>query len=123
VSWLEDLKTDDKVCVRVPTLGSEEYYIGVVSKVTKSRIEVYLFGHTSTFSRSEGKTKVSKWDIPNQLVEITPEVREIVARRRLASALEKRLSAIRVKELTFEQLQRLNSFLDTLRSELKEGQG
>ncbi len=123
MTWLEGLKADDKVGVRVSNLGSEEYYIGVVSKVTKAKIEVSLFGHTSTFSRSEGKTKVSKWDIPNQLVELTPEVREIVARRRLASALEKRLSAIRVKELTFEQLQRLNSFLDTLGSELKEGQG
>ena len=117
MSWLETLKVDDKVGVKVSHLGGrdDDYYIGIVAKVTKTKVEVSLLGHTTTFSLPHGWTKRSgKWDTPDQLVELTQEIRELVAHRRLASILERRLSAIRVKELTIEQLQSLNSFLDNL---------
>jgi hypothetical protein len=113
MSWLENLKVDDKIGVH-PGSG-DMYYIGSVVKVTKTKVEVSLLGHTSTFSLLHGKTRgAGKWDFPDQLVELTPDVLELVARRRLASALEKRLSAVRVKEFTLEQMQSLNNFLDTL---------
>jgi hypothetical protein len=118
MSWLENLKVDDKVGVEVSHRGtrSPEYYIGVVLKVTKTKVEVSLLGNTSTFKLPDGKTKVGQWEIPDQLVELTPEVHELVAHRRLASTLEKRLSAIRVKEWPLEKMQRLSSFLDSLSS-------
>jgi hypothetical protein len=118
MTWIETLKVGDKVGVKVNQLGNQNdtYLIGVISKVTKVKIEVDLIRYTSTFNRNTGSAKrSSQWNIPDQLVELTPEVLELVAHRRLASALEKRLSCIRVKEFTLEQMQRLNSFLDSLK--------
>jgi hypothetical protein len=122
MSWLESLKVGDKVGVRVSHLGSIgiEYFIGVVVKVLKTKVEVSYLGHTSTFTLPAGSTRRGKWDIPDQLVELTPEIMTLVTHRRLATALEKRLSAIKVREFSIEQLQSLNSFLDSLKPAPKD---
>jgi hypothetical protein len=115
-TWLENLKVGDKVGVCCPNLGNSQdlYYIGVVSKANKTKIEVQVIGSTRTFGRSTGTTKVYKWDLPDRLVEPTPEVLEKVHHRRLMSSVTKALKDLKIQDLSLEQLKVLENTLTTL---------
>lgn len=119
MTWLEDLKVGDKVGVCCPALGAaqDSYYVGVVTKVSKTKIDVQVIGTSRSFGRSTGTTKVYKvykWDIPDRLMELTPEVIEKVTHRRVSSSVTKSLKELKLSALSLEQLRTLDEVLKNL---------
>ena len=116
MTWLDDIKVEDKVAIRTSPIGasSDEYFIGRVVKVSKTKIEVSVHNYTQTFSRSNGSApRASKWDSPDQLVEMTAEVRQQVAARRLRASLKGQIAKLS-EALPDMSLERMTELADAL---------
>lgn len=116
MTWLDDIKVEDKVAIRTSPIGasSDEYLIGRVVKVSKTKIEVSVRSYTQTFSRSSGcAAKAGKWYIPDRLVKITEEVRQSVAERHLRSALKAQLAKLEadLPSMSFDRMTELAAAL------------